>query len=91
MKVKCEMLIPAAEHRVFLTSWETLVAGTVSLEYEKTKVEESRHRAPPRRRTKFKAKGETKEGMIIPVLTVQVTTAWGGAVGRRSGRRRKKE
>jgi len=39
VKVKCELLIPAAEHRAFLTSWMGLVEKGVSLEYERTEVE----------------------------------------------------
>jgi len=38
VKMKCETLIPAAEHRAFLTSWEGIV-GDVMLEYERTEVE----------------------------------------------------
>ena len=34
VKVKCELLIPAPEHRAFLTSWGSLVEEGVSLEYE---------------------------------------------------------
>ena len=40
VKVKCEMLIPAAEHRSFLTSWKSLVTGSASLEYERIRLEE---------------------------------------------------
>ena len=42
VKVKCEMLIPATDHRAFLTSWEELVEGGVRLEYERTEVEKLR-------------------------------------------------
>ena len=38
VKVKCELLIPAPEHRAFLTSWAGLVGEGVSLEYEETEV-----------------------------------------------------
>jgi len=38
VKVKCEMLIPAADHCAFLTSWEGLVEGDVRLEYERSTV-----------------------------------------------------
>ena len=38
VKVKCERLIPTADHRAFLTDWEGIVEGGVRLEYEKTKV-----------------------------------------------------
>ena len=33
--IKCEMLIPAADHCAFLASWERLVEGDVRLEYKK--------------------------------------------------------
>jgi len=38
VKVKCEKLIPAADHRAFLASWKGLVREGVSLEYERTEV-----------------------------------------------------
>ena len=47
VKVKCETLIPATDHRAFLTSWESLVTDDVSVEYEQTKVDESRHHTHP--------------------------------------------
>lgn len=40
VKVKCEMLIPAAEHRTLLTCWKSLVTGSVSLEYERARLKE---------------------------------------------------
>ena len=39
VKVKCEMLIPAADHCALLTSWKGLVGEGVTLEYERTEVE----------------------------------------------------
>jgi len=45
VKVKCEMLIPAAEHCAFLTSWGGL-GGDVKLEYEQAEI----RRLPRRRR-----------------------------------------
>jgi len=38
VKAKCELLIPAAEHRAFLTTLGGLVGEGVSLEYEEAKV-----------------------------------------------------
>jgi len=38
MRVKCEKLIPAADHCAFLASWKGLVRGGVRLEYERTEV-----------------------------------------------------
>ena len=38
VKVKCEKLIPAADHRTFLASWIGLVREGVRLEYERTEV-----------------------------------------------------
>jgi len=40
VKVKCEMLIPAADHCGFLSSWERIVREGVRLEYEQATVEE---------------------------------------------------
>jgi len=40
VKVKCEMLIPAAAHCALLSSWEGLIEEGVLLEYEQAKVEE---------------------------------------------------
>ena len=38
IKVKCEKLIPAADHLAFLTSWKGLVGGGARLEYERIEV-----------------------------------------------------
>ena len=38
VKVKCEKLIPATDHCVFLTSWKGLVGESAKLEYERTDV-----------------------------------------------------
>lgn len=38
VKVKCEKLIPAADHHAFLASWKGFVKGDVRLEYERTEV-----------------------------------------------------
>ena len=38
VKVRCEVLIPAMDHCTLLTSWEGLVEGRVSLEYERIEV-----------------------------------------------------
>ena len=40
VKVKCELLIPAADHCAYLSSWEDLIGEGVRLEYERTTVEE---------------------------------------------------
>ena len=48
VKVKCEMLIPDAEHCGLLSSWEGLVEGGVVLGYEQTEVKKLHRR---RRRT----------------------------------------
>ena len=49
VKVKCELLIPAAEHRAFLTSWGGLVGEDISLKYEETEVK----KLPRRRRRNY--------------------------------------
>lgn len=38
VKIKCERLIPSADHCAFLAAWERLVEGDVRLEYERIEV-----------------------------------------------------
>jgi len=54
VKVKCELLVPAAEHRAFLNSWAGLVGEGVSLEYEETEVK----KLPRRRRRDYEDEDE---------------------------------
>jgi len=53
VKVKCELLIPAADHCAYLSSWEDLVGEGVRLEYEQAKVEE----LPKYRRHDYEGEG----------------------------------
>ena len=57
VKVKCELLVPAAEHRAFLTSWAGLVEEGVSLEYEQTEVK----KLPRCRRRNYEDEDEEDE------------------------------
>jgi len=47
VKVKCERLIPMAEHSAFLTAWKDLVGEDVKVEYFRKKVEKLPRRGPP--------------------------------------------
>ena len=47
VKVRCERLIPPADHCALLTSWEGLVGGGVRLEYEQIEVKKLLTRRHP--------------------------------------------